>query len=123
VHELSIADAIIQTALRCARGRRVARIELKVGHLRQVVPSALTFGFELVAVGTPAEGAELDIEAVPARVSCLRCAAESVVSEFPLWCASCNSLHVEVIAGDELFVEALELEDEQVPLQVLGKGR
>jgi hydrogenase nickel incorporation protein HypA/HybF len=122
VHELSIADAVIDTALHCANGRRVARIELKVGHLRQVVPSALAFSFELVAVGTPAEGAELDIEEVPARVSCRECAAESLVAGFPLACAGCDSLHVEVIAGDELFVDALELEDEQVPLQELVKG-
>jgi hydrogenase nickel incorporation protein HypA/HybF len=123
VHELSIADAILQTTARCAGGRRVARIELKVGHLRQIVPSALEFGFALVAEGTLAEGAELNIETVPARVSCRRCAAESVVSAFPLGCRSCNSLQVEVIAGDELFVDALELEDEHVPLQDLVRGR
>jgi len=123
VHELSIADAVIQTALRYAGGRHVARIELKVGHLRQVVPGALTLGLELVAVGTSAEGAELDIEEIPARVSCKECAAENVVSRFPLACADCDSLHVEVISGNELFVDAIELDDEKEPLQELVEGR
>jgi hydrogenase nickel incorporation protein HypA/HybF len=123
MHELAIADAVIATTLRHTDGRRVARVELKVGHLRQVVPSALKFSFELVAVGTPADGAELDIEEIPARVSCRDCAAQSLVADFPLACASCAGLHVDVIAGDELFVDALELEDEQVPLQELVKGR
>lgn len=123
MHELSIADAVIQTALRYAGGRHVGRIELKVGHLRQVVPSALAFGLELVAVGTLAEGAELDIQEIPTRVLCRECAAESVVSQFPLRCASCDSLHVEVISGNELFVDAIELDDVKEPLQELVEGR
>src|SRR5437773_880854 len=66
MHELSIAEAIVGIASAHAAGRPVARVEIKVGHLRQVVPSALTFAFELVAQGTVLEGAELAIEAVPA---------------------------------------------------------
>ena len=41
MHELSIAQAIVAIVSRHARGRKVHRVELKVGHLRQVVPSAL----------------------------------------------------------------------------------
>ena len=114
MHELSIADAVVATACRYADGRRVVRVELKVGHLRQVVPSALELAFELVAHGTAVEGAELVIEEVPARVVCRECAAESRVAEFPLACAGCGSLIVDVVGGEELLVDALELEDEPV---------
>ncbi|MGZ8697918.1 MAG: hydrogenase/urease maturation nickel metallochaperone HypA, partial [Gaiellaceae bacterium] len=38
MHELSIAEAIVTIAEEHARGRRVAKVELKIGHLRQVVP-------------------------------------------------------------------------------------
>ncbi|MDQ3659257.1 MAG: hydrogenase maturation nickel metallochaperone HypA, partial [Actinomycetota bacterium] len=41
MHELAIADSIVQIAGRHANGRRVTKVQLKVGHLRQVVPSAL----------------------------------------------------------------------------------
>jgi hydrogenase nickel incorporation protein HypA/HybF len=112
MHELALADAIVAIAVEHARGRRVAKVEVQVGHLRQVVPSALAFAFELVADGTVVEGAELEIEVVAARVACRRCAAESRATEFPLVCADCGSLDVDVIAGDELHVEALELEHE-----------
>jgi hydrogenase nickel incorporation protein HypA/HybF len=112
MHELSIADAIVAVASQHADGRRVARVEVKVGRLRQVVSSALAFAFDLVAEGTPVEGAELEIDEVPVRVACRECAAESRATEFPLACASCGSLHVDVVAGEELFVDALELEDE-----------
>ena len=49
MHELAIAESIVQIASRHAKGRRVTKVQLKVGHLRQVVPSALAFSFELVA--------------------------------------------------------------------------
>ena len=66
MHELAIAQSVVAIADRHASGRRVASVQLKVGHLRQVVPSALTFAFQLVAEGTVLEGAELEIEVVPA---------------------------------------------------------
>ena len=50
MHELAIAESIATIAHRHARGRRVTQIDLKVGHLRQVVPSALTFAFELLGI-------------------------------------------------------------------------
>ena len=66
MHELSIAESIVQVANRHAEGRRVTKVYLKVGHLRQVVPSALAFSFELVAQGTSVEGAELEMQEIPA---------------------------------------------------------
>jgi hydrogenase nickel incorporation protein HypA/HybF len=111
LHELSIAEAVVQIANRHADGRRVTKVQLKVGHLRQVVPSALTFSFELVAQGTPVEGAELEMEEVPATGSCLSCGAESRLTEFPLQCRMCGSYELRIIEGEELLVESLELEE------------
>jgi len=114
MHELSIAQAIAQVALDHARGRRVLRVELRVGHLRQVVPSALEFAFELVSQGTPLDGAELVIERVPAQGRCRTCGAHTVMTSFPLQCGSCGGLDVELTAGEELLVDALEIEDDEV---------
>src|SRR3954452_16572973 len=107
MHELSIADAVVQIVNRHAGGRRVSKVELRVGHLRQVVPSALAFAFELVAKGTPAEGAELALEEVPAAGRCRACGAESELDGFPLRCGRCGDLDVEVIRGEELLVDSL----------------
>ena len=112
MHELAIAQSITEIASRHAGGRRVHRIELRVGHLRQVVPSALEFAFELVAAGTPLEGAELEIETVPARGICRDCGAETTVDWFPLQCSRCGGMNLELLGGEELLVDALELEEE-----------
>jgi hydrogenase nickel incorporation protein HypA/HybF len=114
MHELSIAEAVVAIANRHARGRRVAVVEVKVGHLRQVVPPALEFAFELVAQGTPVEGAELRMEEIAAAGDCHGCGAQTPLPGFPLACRVCGGFDVEVTRGEELMVESLELEDELV---------
>jgi hydrogenase nickel incorporation protein HypA/HybF len=116
MHELSIAQAVVQIASRHAAGRRVTRVELRVGHLRQVVPSALEFAFELLITGTPLEGAELQIEEVPARGRCPRCGAETELHTFPFRCGRCGAIDLELQAGEELLVDALEIEDDPLEL-------
>lgn len=111
MHELSIADAVVAVAVAAAGERRVTRVQLRVGHLRQVVPSALLFGFELVARGTVVEGAVLEIEPVGAEGRCRGCGAQGPQTEFPLRCAACGGLDLEVVRGEELCVEWLELEE------------
>ena len=95
-----------------ARGRRVAKVDLRVGHLRQVVPSALAFSFELVAQGSPAEGAELEIKDVEPHGRCRDCGRDGRIAAFPIACLGCGSLDVEVTGGEELLVEALEVVSE-----------
>src|SRR3954467_9767579 len=112
MHELSIADAIVTIASRHAAGRKVTRVEVKVGYLRQVVPDSLQFAFELITPGTELEGAELALEDVPARVRCRACEAETVLAEFPAHCGECGGLDVEVTAGEELLVVSIEVEND-----------
>lgn len=114
MHELSLAASVVEIALRHAAGRRVTRVELEVGSLRQAVPSALTFSFEMVAQGTLAEGATLDIQVIPAKGECRSCGAVGELHEFPLACLSCGSLDLNIVAGEELLVASLELEEDDV---------
>jgi hydrogenase nickel incorporation protein HypA/HybF len=112
MHELSIAQSIVSVASRHAAGRRVRRVEVEIGHLRQVVPSALEFAFELSVEGTELEGAELAIEHVPAVGRCRACGAETQLERFPFSCGDCAGMDLEITAGEELLVTALELDDD-----------
>jgi hydrogenase nickel incorporation protein HypA/HybF len=112
MHELSIAESIVAIADRHARGRRVTRVDVSVGHLRQVVPSALEFAFELVAQGTSVEGAELVLEDVPAAGWCRACGADNEFDGFPLVCGECGGGDIEMVAGEELRVESLDVDEE-----------
>jgi hydrogenase nickel incorporation protein HypA/HybF len=116
VHELSLADAIVTIALDHAQGRRVTAVDVRIGYLRQVVPDALAFAFELVTTGTAAEGAALHVVHVPARFACVRCQTVSDAEGFPLSCSSCGGVDGCVVAGDELLVDSIELEDVAIPV-------
>jgi hydrogenase nickel incorporation protein HypA/HybF len=79
-----------------------------------VVPSALAFSFELCVHGTPVDGAELEIEAVPIGAVCRDCGTESELDRFPLACQACGGLALDVVRGEELQVESLELVSEEL---------
>ncbi len=122
MHELSIAEAAVEIALRHAAGRPVERVELRVGHLRQIVPSALEFAFELLSDGTVLAGAELVIEDIPASGRCRACGTFSEMAQFPLQCSRCQGFDMEMVTGEELMVEAIELEEEMTT-KGAGHGR
>ncbi len=122
MHELSIAESVVRVASRHAAGRPVSKVTVKVGHLRQVVPSALEFSFELVAEGTEVAGAELELEEVPAAGICRDCGTESELPGFPLMCRMCGGLDMEVTRGEELLVDSLEIEEEEALATTARRG-
>ena len=126
MHELSIADAIVQIAVRHANGRPVSAVEVSVGHLRQVVPSSLEFAFELLTNGTLLEGARLELHEITPRGRCRACDTESELPDFPLRCERCGGLDLELLAGEELTVDALELDEldleEELTIEGMAHG-
>ncbi|MBA2522740.1 MAG: hydrogenase maturation nickel metallochaperone HypA [Solirubrobacterales bacterium] len=125
MHELSVSSAIVDTAVRHADGRKISVVSLRLGKLRQVVPNSLSFYFEIVGRDTVCEGARLELEMVDALMKCVSCAHEwdpapqpehgSVVGEelfLPQFrCPECQAAGAEVVRGDELEVESIEVEE------------
>jgi hydrogenase nickel incorporation protein HypA/HybF len=114
VHELSICQALCETVDREAAGRRVHRVDVRIGHLRQVVPDSLQFSWEMLTTGTHLEGCELVIEHVAAVVRCASCEAETTLDWPVLACATCEGHDVELVSGDELLIASLDVADEPV---------
>ena len=108
MHELSIAGAVVDTALKHAAGRKVKVVTVRAGALRQVVPESLEFYFGFVTRDTGCEDARLELIEVPAR---LRCCGQEWQVDFPDFrCGSCGGA-AEIVAGDELEVESIEVEE------------
>lgn len=112
MHEMSLVEALLDSLLPlCEKNgwKRIDRIVLKIGVLRQVIPQALVFCFETAAGGTPLEGATLEIMDIPIRQKCGHCGLEWG-GEVPLGrCTACGSIEVETISGVELDIESLEV--------------
>jgi len=120
MHELSIAQALVEQAVDVALregAAGIAAITVTVGDLSGVNPEALELAFPVAAENTPAAESRLIIETVPARARCRECGQESSPGfPFPV-CEHCGSLDLEISAGQELLLRALELE---VPEKTAG---
>jgi hydrogenase nickel incorporation protein HypA/HybF len=112
MHELSLCQAIIDKVDGHAQGRRVERVTVRIGHLRQVVPDSLRFSWEILVDGTDLAGCELEIEHIPAVVACSAC-DERTTLDLPVpMCGSCGSFEVELISGEELLIAAMDVRDQ-----------
>jgi hydrogenase nickel incorporation protein HypA/HybF len=110
VHELSLCGAIADIAIGKAGDRTVEVIHLRIGQLRQVVPDTLVFCWEMVTAETSLAGSVLAVERVPADLHCTSCGSTGQLGEsIALACQSCGSLSVEIVAGEEFDVTALDL--------------
>ncbi len=92
-----------------ARAARIHAIRLRVGALSGVVPDALQFAFSALTPGTPAEGAALTIEEVPARFWCPDCGREFPVNDRLGECPDCHQLTTDLRSGRELELTSLEI--------------
>ncbi|MFZ0249709.1 MAG: hydrogenase maturation nickel metallochaperone HypA [Acidimicrobiales bacterium] len=109
MHELSICRSILSTAADHAEGRPVSQVTVQVGHLRQVVPHALQFGWAAVSAATALEDAVLVVEEVPAAVECASCRTRTILDAPVLACGRCRGIDVRLISGEELRVVSITL--------------
>jgi len=118
MHEASIAMAAIDQAVEAARqhgASRVTRVKLRVGALRQVVPEAMKLAFEACAIGTPAEGAELELEEEAVIARCRPCGRqfEPDLQALSFMCPQCGQADAELLAGNEIILTSVECEQDQ----------
>ena len=117
MHELSLAQNIAEIAQNAAdaNGRaKVVTVFVRIGELSGVVVDSLTFCFSAITAGTPLEGASLRVDRIPVRARCRTCGSASEIRDFVFLCPSCGEGDVEIIAGKELQVSQIEVEDEPV---------
>jgi hydrogenase nickel incorporation protein HypA/HybF len=108
MHELSIAESVVEAVLERTGDTPVSSVRLRVGRLSGVVPDALSFCFELATAGTPLEGAALTIEEPGGRAHCRSCGRDFDMDDLILLC-ECGSADVNVVAGQELHLASVEV--------------
>lgn len=112
MHELSLADAIVSALSKMCEEEawgKVKKVRLRVGALRQVFPEMLEFAFGTLVKDTPLSGALLEIEEIPLEWRCLECGRRW--REDSGLCPSCGSFTREALAGMELEIQSVEVEE------------
>ncbi len=114
MHELSIAQSIVETVLQEMERRNLKEVKaigLRVGALSGVMAEALQFNYEVIVKETPLEHTRLEIEDVPVRARCRACGHRFEVREPFFLCPGCGSGDVEIQSGQELDIAYLEVEE------------
>ena len=112
VHELAVGQAILDTVERRAAGREVRLVTVRIGQLRQVVPDALQFAWEMLTDGSALAGCRLDIDHVPAVVRCTACGAHTTLDLPVLACGTCATFDVELCSGEEFMIATMDVAEE-----------
>jgi hydrogenase nickel incorporation protein HypA/HybF len=108
MHELGIANGIVEFCAERAGSERVTRVRLEIGQLTAVLPDAVRFCFDVCAKDTVVEGALLEIIETPGRALCRDCDGELAMTQ-PFGRCGCGSANLLVIAGEELKIREMEL--------------
>ncbi|CAN7561574.1 hydrogenase maturation nickel metallochaperone HypA [Caballeronia sp. LjRoot29] len=108
MHELSIANSIVELCAERAMGARVLRVTLEIGRLSAVMPDAIRFCFDVCAKDTVVEGATLEIVETPGLARCLDCGGSVDMTDLLEHCA-CGSVNLELLAGAELKIKQMEV--------------
>lgn len=113
MHEMSLAEGILQLIEDAARRENAARVSmvcLEIGQLASVEVEALRFCFDAVIRDSVAEGARLEIIEVPGEGWCLDCSAPVPMSDKLSGCPRCGGYRVQVTGGTEMRVKELEID-------------
>lgn len=112
MHEMSLAEGVLQlieAAARQDRFKRVTAVWLEIGQLSSVEPEAMAFCFAAVTRGTVADGARLEIITLPGQGWCAACARTVPMTEVFGECPLCGGFPLRVTAGTEMRVKELEV--------------
>ncbi|HUL11328.1 MAG TPA: hydrogenase maturation nickel metallochaperone HypA [Methylococcaceae bacterium] len=113
MHEMSLAEGILQIIEDAARSQEFVRVKtvwLEIGRLSSVEPEALRFCFDAVVRGSCAEGARLDIMPLPGAGWCMDCGQSVELTSLYDPCPKCGGYKVQTTGGTEMRVKELEVE-------------
>ena len=113
MHELSLAESVVEIAGRAAKAEgsaRVTKVFLQIGALAHVEPEALRFAFDAASRGSVAEGAEVIIEHVAGKALCVPCGLPIEVNSRADPCPRCGGHEWVVADGEQMRVTELEVE-------------
>ena len=108
MHELAIAESVVDTVTQRLPGARITAVHLEIGALSGVVADSIRFCFDLATEGTGLEGATLEITEPPARCKCRSCGA-GFQPDSPIVLCSCGSADVAVLGGEELKILSVQV--------------
>jgi hydrogenase nickel incorporation protein HypA/HybF len=109
---MSLAEGVLQLIEDAARAQdftRVTTVWLEIGQLSGVEVEAMKFCFDAVMRDSIADGARLEVIALPGVGWCMECSKSMPMAEVFGECPQCGGYQMQVTGGTEMRVKELEV--------------
>jgi hydrogenase nickel incorporation protein HypA/HybF len=113
MHELSVTQSVLEIALRHAtqaNAGRIVDLHLVVGEMSSIVDDSVQFYWEILSRGTAADGSTLHFRRIEAQFGCRVC-GHAYHPRQGLVCPACDSGDVRLVAGDEFYLESIDVSE------------
>lgn len=113
MHELPVTESILEIALRYAKqadARQITELNLVIGQLSSIIDDSIQFYWDIIAKDTIAEGARLNFQRIPTQMTCQDCHMAFSPQDDDFACPNCRSQQVRITAGDEFFLESIQVD-------------
>ncbi len=116
MHEMSIAEGIMEVVERTARNHEVSRVKsvtIEVGELAGVDIPSLEFAWSSVTAAGPAAGAKLIIERPAGTAWCMDCSETVALHKYGDACPKCGGYLLTPTGGTEMRVLSIIPADDE----------
>lgn len=107
MHEFGLSEGVLAAVRQRASGRKVAAIKVRFGVRHRVDQESLAHAFGVIAEGTEADGAAVELVTVPATLTCRGCGFTGETTDVLAICPRCAGDDVEISGGDEMTLESI----------------
>jgi hydrogenase nickel incorporation protein HypA/HybF len=112
MHEYSIVQSMLDLCEKHAQGKLVDKVVVKIGKMSGIEPHFLRESYDVFKEDTVCKDAAMEMNIIDISISCKDCGKESVIDNFNFYCPHCNGGNTEVLTGQEMHIEYIELKED-----------
>ena len=113
MHELAVTQGLLKICLEEGKKHNVKsikEIKIQVGELTDLVPSCISYYFNIVAKDTIAENTKINIEKIPVSIRCNKCNYKGEIGRNNYVCPKCKGNIYEITKGREFYLDTMEVD-------------
>jgi len=113
MHEYSIVQSLLESCEQHAKqndAKEVVKVVVKIGVLSGVEPDLLQTAFDTFKEQTICHNAEFIMNIQKITIKCTDCNSESTLEKNEFHCPKCESVNIQVIDGEDMYLMSLEME-------------
>lgn len=113
MHEYSIVQSLLESCEEHAKtndAKRITKVVVKIGVLSGVEPDLLKTAFDTFKEQTVCHEAEFIMNIQNIQILCKDCLTNSILEKHEFSCPKCNSINIDVIDGEDMYLMSLEME-------------